>query len=107
LRLAIAGKICFHIIHFELFVQISANIILKIVILVGENILVIFNSVFVIRKFRGTCSSLEILKRYMARESLISPALKLTPLPLPRVSFGGLSHPNTAPSFSELKHARV
>jgi len=34
---------------------------------IGKYILVIFHSLFVIRNFRGTCSSIEMLKVYMAR----------------------------------------
>jgi len=46
--------------------------------LIGKRkyIFVIFLNLFVIRHFRGTCSSIEILKGYMARESLRTPALK-------------------------------
>jgi len=40
--------------------------------LMGKYILVIFHSLFVIKYFRGTCSSSELLKGYMARESLIA-----------------------------------
>jgi len=45
--------------------------------LVGKYIFVIFLNLFVIRNFRGTCSSIEMLKGYMARESLGTPALNL------------------------------
>jgi len=37
---------------------------------IGKYIFVIFPSLFVIRNFRGTCSCNEILKGYMAGESL-------------------------------------
>jgi len=36
--------------------------------LIGKYILVIFHSLFVIRNCSGTCSSIEMLKGYMARE---------------------------------------
>ena len=65
--------------------------------LIGKYILVIFHSLFVIRNFRGTCSSIEMLKGYMARESVITPVLNLNPVPSPRGSLGGLSPPNEAP----------
>jgi len=55
--------------------------------LIVKYILVIFHSLFVIRNFRGTCSSIEMLNKYMARESFIN----LNPVPSPRGSFGGLS----------------
>jgi len=53
-------------------------------LLIGKYILVIFHSLFVIRNFRDTCPSIEMLKRYMARESLITPVLNLNPVPSPR-----------------------
>jgi len=49
--------------------------------LIVKYILVIFHSLFVIRNFRGTCSSIEMLKGCMARESLITPDLNLVSLP--------------------------
>ena len=64
--------------------------------LIGKHILVIFNSHFVKRNFRYTCSSIEMLKGYMARDSFITPGLN--PVPSPRGSFGGLSSLNNAPS---------
>jgi len=64
--------------------------------LIGKYIFVIFHSLFDIRNFRGTCSPIEILKGYMARESLITPVLNL--VPSPRGNFGGLSPPNKVPS---------
>jgi len=45
--------------------------------LIGKYIFVIFLNFFVIRNFRGTCSSIEMLKVYMARESLGTPVLNL------------------------------
>jgi len=45
---------------------------------IGEYVLVIFLSLFVIRHFMCTCTSIETLKRYMAIESLGTPALKLS-----------------------------
>ena len=48
--------------------------------LIGKHILVVFHSLFVIRNFRGTCSSIEMLKGYTARESLITPVLNLNPV---------------------------
>jgi len=56
--------------------------------LIGKYILVIFHSIFVIRNFRGTSSSVEMLKWYMARESLITHVLNLNPVPSPRGSYG-------------------
>jgi len=70
--------------------------------LIGKYILVIFHSFFVIRNFRGTCSSIEMLKGCMARESLITHVLN--PVPSLRGSFGGLSPANKAPSPPKLKH---
>jgi len=43
-------------------------------ILISKYIFVIFFNLFVIKNFRGTCSSIEMLKGYMARESLGAPA---------------------------------
>jgi len=62
--------------HFEIFMHSSVNSIFKIM-LIGEYIFVIFLNLFVIRNFRGTCSSIEVLKGYMARESLGTPVLNL------------------------------
>jgi len=45
--------------------------------LTGKYIVVIFLSLFVIRNFRGTCSYNEMLKGYMAGESLGIPVLNL------------------------------
>jgi len=56
---------------------------------IGKCILV-FHSLFVIRNFRGTCSSIEMLKGYQARESLITPVLNLNPVPSPRGTLVGL-----------------
>jgi len=64
--------------------------------LVGKYILVIFHSLFVMRNFRGTCSSIEVLKGYMARKSLITPVLNINPVLSPRGSSGGHSPPNKA-----------
>jgi len=50
-----------------------------IIMLIGKYIFVIFHNLFVVRNFRGTCSSIEMLKRYMARESLGIPVLNLNP----------------------------
>jgi len=58
--------------------------------LIGKYILVIFHSLFVIRNIRGKCSSIEMLTGYMARESLITPALKLNVVPSPRGTLVGL-----------------
>ena len=58
--------------------------------LIGKYILVIFHSLFVIRNFRGTCSSIEMLKWYMARESLITPVLNLNPVSSPGGALVGL-----------------
>jgi len=61
---------------FRKFIHSSVNINFKIM-LVGKYILVIFLNLFVIRNFRSTCSSIEMLKGYMARESLRTPVLNL------------------------------
>jgi len=61
--------------HFEIFMHLSVNSIFKIM-LIGKYIFIFFN-LFVIRNFRGTCSSIEMLKGYMARESLGAPILNL------------------------------
>jgi len=44
--------------------------------LVGTYVFVVFLTFFVIRNLRGTCSSIKMLKVYMARVSLGTPALK-------------------------------
>jgi len=44
--------------------------------LIGKYIFVIFLSLFVIRNFRGRCSSIEMMKGYMVRERLGNPALQ-------------------------------
>ena len=44
--------------------------------LIGKHIFVVFLRVFVIRNFCGTCSSIEMLKVCMARESLGTPVVK-------------------------------
>jgi len=52
-----------------MFVYLSVNIIFKIhYMLVGKYIFVIFLNLFVIKNF-NTCSSVEMLKEYMAIES--------------------------------------
>jgi len=56
----------------------SVNSVFKIM-LIGKHIFVIFLNLFVIRNFRGTCSSIEMLKGYRARESLGTPVLNLNP----------------------------
>jgi len=56
------------------YIYISVNITLKNhYVLIGKYIFVIFLNLFAIRNFRGTCSSIEILKGEMARESLGTP----------------------------------
>jgi len=45
---------------------------------IGEYVLVIFLSLFVIRHFRCTCAFIEMLKGCMAIESLGTPALMLS-----------------------------
>jgi len=45
---------------------------------IGEYVLVIFLSLLVIRHFRCTCTSIEMLKGYMAIESLGTPTLKVS-----------------------------
>jgi len=62
--------------HFEIFTHSSVNIIFKIM-LIGKYIFVFFLNLFVIRNFKGTCLSIEMLKGYMARESLGTPVLNL------------------------------
>jgi len=62
--------------NFEIFIRSSVNIIFKIM-LTDKFIFVIFFNLFFIRNFRGTCSSIEMLKGYMARESLGTPVLDL------------------------------
>jgi len=75
-KLTIEGKICLYIIDFELCIHISVNIIFKNhYVLIGKYIFIIFLSLFLIKNFRGTCSSVKMLKGYMARESLGNPAL--------------------------------
>jgi len=44
--------------------------------LIGKHSFVIFLSIFVRRNFTVTCSSIEMLKGYMARESLGAPDLE-------------------------------
>jgi len=39
-------------------------------VLIGKHICIIFLSLFLVKNFRGTCSSAKMLKRYKARESL-------------------------------------
>ena len=64
-------KISLYIIYFELFTHISVNNIFKNHdMLIGKYIFVIFVSLFFIRGFRGTRSSIEMLKVYMVRKSL-------------------------------------
>jgi len=48
-------KMCLHIIHFQIFIHTSVNIIFKIIIymLIGKYILVIFHRLFVIRILGG------------------------------------------------------
>ena len=77
LRLAIEGKnmFAYKLCHFEIFIHSSVNIIFKIMLL-GKDIFIFLN-LFVIRNFRGKCSSIEMLKGYMARESLGIPVLNL------------------------------
>ena len=60
-----------------LYIYISVNTPFKNhYVLIGKYIFVIFLSVFVISNFRGTCLSIEILKGYMARESLGTPDIR-------------------------------
>jgi len=44
--------------------------------LVGKHVFVSFLSLYVIRNFSGTCSSIKMLKGYMARLSLGTPELE-------------------------------
>jgi len=43
--------------------------------MLGKDVFVIFLSLYVTRNFRGTCSSIKMLKGYMPRVSLGTPAL--------------------------------
>jgi len=49
--------------------------LLKIDYMLGKYVFVIFLSLYVIRNFRGTRSSIKMLKEYMARVSLGTPGL--------------------------------
>jgi len=62
--------------HFEIFTHSSVIIISKSYLLVNT-FFVIFLKLFVIRYCRGTCSPIEMLKGYMARESLGTHVLNL------------------------------
>jgi len=62
--------------HFKIFIHSFVHIIFKMM-LIGKHIFVIFLNLFVIRNFRGICSSVEMLKGYMAREGLGTPVLNL------------------------------
>ena len=96
MRLAIEGKKYVYILFISnIYTYISAYYFQNHYI--GEYILDIFYSLFLIRNVRGTCSSIEMREGYMARESLITPVLNLNPVPSPRGSFGGLSPPNKVP----------
>jgi len=53
----------------------TVNIIVEIDYMLGKYVFVIFLSLNVIRNFRGTCSSIKMLKGYMARASLGTPGL--------------------------------
>jgi len=66
--------------------------------LIGKYILVIYHSLLVIRNFRCTCSSIELLKGYMVKESLITLVRNQNPVSSLWGSFGGLIAPNKAPS---------
>jgi len=46
--------------------------------MLGKYVFVIFLSLYVIRNFRGTCSSIKMLKGYMDRASLGTPGIDLT-----------------------------
>jgi len=63
-----------NIIDSEIFIHISMNITLKnIYVLFGKHFFIIFFSLFVIKDFRGTCSSFKMLNGYMAREIFVKP----------------------------------
>ena len=50
------------------------NITLKnIYVLIGKHVFIILFILFVIKDFRGTCSSVEMLNGYMAREIFVKP----------------------------------
>jgi len=67
--------------------QLNVNIIFKNHYMLIDKRIFIFLSLFVIINFRGTCSSIEMLKGYMARESLGSPGIE----PFAAFSFACLS----------------
>ena len=72
------------------------NTIFKIIICLLINtfmILVIFHSLFVIRNFRDTSSSIEMLKGYIARRNFDNTCPKPKPSPVATGSFGGLIPP--------------
>ena len=51
-----------NIIDSEIFIDISMNITLKnIYVLIGKHVFIIFFSLFVMKEFRGTCSSFKML----------------------------------------------
>jgi len=62
--------------HFEIFTHSSVNIIFKIMF-TRKYIFVIFLNLLVIRNFRGTWSSVEMLRGNTAIESLGIPVLHL------------------------------
>jgi len=49
-------------------------------VLIGKHIFIIFLSLFVIKNFRGTCTSVKTGQVYMTRESLGTPALVVSVL---------------------------
>jgi len=71
--------------------------------LIAKYVLVIFHILFIVKNFRGTCSSIEMLKGYMARESFITLVLNLNPVSSPQGALMGLlSQTNSKPP--KLKH---
>ena len=65
---------CLYITYLELFMYVSVNIIFKNnYMLFGKYVFVIFLSLFVKINLQGTFTSIEMLKGYMARESLGPP----------------------------------
>jgi len=66
LRLAIEEKIHLRTIYFQIFIHISVNNIFKNLYMLLLNIsMIIMIKYFVIKNFRGTYSSVEMLKGYM------------------------------------------
>jgi len=64
----------FNIFDFEIFIHISMSITFEsIYVLMGKYVFILLFSLFVIKDFRGTCSSFIMLNGYMAREIFVKP----------------------------------